>query len=152
MSVSACLPAFSDSSFESAVGPSVRMVLPSARDFVPVPVGQEEPLAGDWPVMSACMQAKLMPRFLLTWAAATHRPRFLKLEQACGADSPVNDAILLDSLVFLASNWSIVLPWVAPAPLPLAPFALALAWLEPMPLPPPTPRPRVANAGAQYNA
>src|SRR5258708_28551883 len=123
MSVFACWPAVSDSSFESAFGLSVWMVLPRLRDFVPVPAGQEEPLAGDWPVMSACMHAKLMPRFLLTWAAATHRPRFLKLEQACGADSPVNDAILLDSLVFLASNWSIVLPWGAPPPLPLSPFA-----------------------------
>src|SRR5260370_23133210 len=118
MSVSACLPAFSDSSFESAFGLSVWMVLPRLRDFVPVPAGQEEPLAGDWPVMSACMHAKLMPRFLLTWAAATHCPRFLKLEHACGAYSPVNDAILLESLAFLASNLSIVLPWLAPALLP----------------------------------
>src|SRR5260370_29524442 len=111
--------------------------------FVPVPAGQLDPLAGALPVISLFRQPKLMPRFLLTWAAATHCPRFLKLEQACCADSPVNDAILSDSLVFLASNWSIVLPSVAAALLPLAPalFALALAWLAPIPLPPPTPLP-----------
>src|SRR5882762_2682555 len=65
-SVSACLVAFLDSALESAVGRSVWMALPKLIDLLPVPTGQADPLAGVCPVMSACMQAKLIPRFLLT--------------------------------------------------------------------------------------
>src|SRR6266404_6335268 len=71
-SASACLVAFLDSALESAVGRSVWMALPKLTDLLPVPAGQADPLAGVCPVMSACMQAKLIPRFLLTCAAATH--------------------------------------------------------------------------------
>src|SRR5882762_3299268 len=65
-SASACLVAFLDSALESAVGRSVWMALPKLIDLLPVPTGQADPLAGVCPVMSACMQAKLIPRFLLT--------------------------------------------------------------------------------------
>ncbi len=73
MSASACLVAFLDSSFESAFGLRVWIVLPRLSDLLPVPAGQAEPLAGACPVMSACMQAKLIPRFLLTLDLARER-------------------------------------------------------------------------------
>jgi hypothetical protein len=58
------------------------MAFPRLIDFVPVPAGQDELLAAAFPVMSDLMQLKLIPRFLLTWAAATHWPRFLNPEHA----------------------------------------------------------------------
>ena len=76
------------------------MDFPRLIDSVPVPAGQVEVLAGAAPVMSLFRQSKLMPRFLLTWAAATHCPRFLNPVQDCCADSPVNEEILPDSFVF----------------------------------------------------
>src|ERR1700758_256158 len=114
------------------------MDLPRLIDLLPVPAGHEEVVAGAAPVMSLLRQSKLMPRFLLTWAAATHCPRFLNPVQDCCADSPVRDEILSDSFVFCVSSWSIVLPLVAAAAPPLlfalllfAPLALELAWLAP---------------------
>ena len=61
------------------------MAFPRLIDLVPVPTGQDDPLAGACPVMSDFRQAKLIPRFLLTWAAATHWPRFLNPEHALSA-------------------------------------------------------------------
>src|SRR5579864_8846315 len=130
------------------------IVLAPAPAVVLLPAGQLDPVGAAVPVMSLFRQAKLIPRFLLTWAAATHCPRFLKPEQDCCADCPVREAILSESFAFWVRSWSIVLPWTAsvlPAPL-LAPFALALAWVTPpMALPNPDPWPCCANAGAQYN-
>src|ERR1700747_1029002 len=119
------------------------MDLPKLIDLPPAPAGHEELVAGAVPVISVFRQAKLMPRFLLTWAAATHCPRFLKPVHDCCADSPVRAEILPDSFVFCVRSWSMVLPWVAAAPPPLlfAPLALELAWLAPLvplalPMPP----------------
>src|SRR5260370_39021174 len=66
MSASACFVAFWASVLEFAVGRSVWMALPRLIDLPPLPAGHADPLVGVCPVMSACMQAKLIPRFLLT--------------------------------------------------------------------------------------
>src|SRR6266700_5514129 len=87
-----------------------RLILP----LVPVPAGQDLGSVGAVPVMSSFRQSKLMPRFLLTCAAATHWPRFLKPAQASVADSPVSDEILFASLVFLLRMSSTVFPWADP--------------------------------------
>src|SRR5579859_6954728 len=109
------------------------MDLPKLIDLLPVPAGHKEVVAGAVPVMSLLRQSKLMPRFLLTWAAATHCPRFLNPAQDCCADSPVREEILSDSFVFCVSSWSMVLPLLAAAlpPLLYPPLVLALelAWL-----------------------
>ena len=72
-----------------AFGLRVWMAFPRLIDLVPVPAGQDDPLAGACPVMSDFRHAKLIPRFLLTWAAATHWPRFLNPEHALSAGMPV---------------------------------------------------------------
>src|SRR5437660_1872263 len=48
-------------------------------------------------VPSDFMQAKLIPGFLLTWAAATHLPGFLDPSQACCAAIPVTFWFLWDN-------------------------------------------------------
>src|SRR6266566_7246358 len=113
------------------------MDFPKLNVLVPVPAVQVEPPAGAGPVIALFKQSKLRLKFLLTWAAATHCPRFLNPEQDCCADSPVREVILSDNFVFWVRSWSMVLPWVVAVPpprVPAAPFALALAWLAPMPL------------------
>src|SRR5579864_7342406 len=105
------------------------IVLAPAPAVVLLPAGQLDPVGAAVPVMSLFRQAKLIPRFLLTWAAATHCPRFLKPEQACCADSPVREPILLERLLFWVRSSSMVLPWTAAVLLAL--FVLALAWLVP---------------------
>src|SRR5512146_62108 len=119
-----------------------------------VPAGQLEPAAGARPVMSAFMQAKLRPRFLLTCAVATHCPRFLNPEQALCAVMPVSVWIFPASAVFLVSSWFMVMPCVevdifgvvglmrCEPPCPIAGF---------MPLPAPAGRPCWANAAAPHN-
>src|SRR5579864_3383107 len=124
-----------------------------APDVVLLAAGQLEPVGAAVPVMSLFRQANPMPRFLLTWAAATHCPRFLKPEQDCCAGSPVREAILLDRALFWVRSWSMVLP-CTPAVLPVlrfAPLVLVLACVaRPMALP--APLPCCANAGAQNKA
>src|SRR5258708_19528956 len=101
MSSSACFSAFLVSSFPFAFGLSVRMDFPRLIDLEPEPAGQEDPLAGAWPVMSAFIQAKLMSRFLLTLAAATHCPTFLHPNHAPFAATPLRVPPLLPNLPFL---------------------------------------------------
>src|ERR1700751_3433077 len=105
------------------------IVLAPAPAVVLVPAWQLEPVGAAVPVMSLFRQSKLMPRFLLTWAAATHCPRFLKPGQDCCADSPVRAEILSDSFVFWISSWSMVLPLLAAALFVWLPAPLELAWL-----------------------
>src|SRR6266446_1300025 len=62
----ACCVPFLVSVLLFAFGSRVWIALPRLIDFVPVPVGQFEPLGGSCPVMSDFMHAKLTPRFLLT--------------------------------------------------------------------------------------
>src|ERR1700745_3393952 len=81
-------------------GLRVEMAFPKLIDLPVVAAGHAEvELEGAVPVIALFRQSKLMPRFLLTWAAATHCPRFLKPVQDCCADSPVSEAILPDSCV-----------------------------------------------------
>src|SRR5262250_1717460 len=88
-----------------------KLILP----FVPVPAGQDLGSAGAVPVISPLRQSKLIPRFLLTCAAATHCPRFLKPAHASVADSPVSDEILSASFVFLFRMSSMLLPCAEPS-------------------------------------
>src|SRR5437867_8036682 len=96
------------------------MAFPRLIDFVPVPAGQVVPCAGAWPVMSDLRQSKVIPRFLLTWAAATHWPRFLNPVQAWEAGMPVSEWILSPIAGFLPRMLLIVDLWVEP---PLLVFA-----------------------------
>src|SRR5690349_457833 len=87
MSCLACLFAFLASSLLFAVGLSVWMAL---HRLMPLPLtlgdtGRLSLEGAATPVMSAFMQSQVIPRSLLTSAAATHWPRFLKPEQACCA-------------------------------------------------------------------
>src|SRR2546426_6887495 len=119
------------------------------------PVWQDEGRV--WPVISACRQGNEIPRFLLTWAAATHWPRFLNPAQACCAGIPVNVCSLPEIALFFFKILSIFC-WSAGVALLLLLFMFP--WLvEPMfpwlpaPVPPPTlpGRPCCANTGAEYN-
>jgi hypothetical protein len=113
-------------------GLRVEMAFPKLIDLPVVAAGHAEvELEGAVPVIALLRQSKLMPRFLLTWAAATHCPRFLKPVQDCCADSPVRAEILSDSFVFWVNSWSMVLPLLAAALLVWLPAPLELAWLEP---------------------
>src|SRR6266849_5646422 len=78
MSSSACLFAFLASDLALALGESCSMALPRLMEPVPV--------------IFAFSAAKPpgMSRFLATWAAATHWPKFLKPLQAVRASSPVS--------------------------------------------------------------
>src|SRR6266849_255354 len=145
MSSSACFSAFLVSSFPFALGLSVRMDFPRLIDLEPEPAGQEDPLAGAWPVMSAFIQAKLMSRFLLTWAAATHCPTFLNPEQACWAGIPVSVCSLLDNLLFFES-WSLTVLSCGALLLP----AFMFPWLA-VPILPPVPWPCCASANPEFS-
>src|SRR5262249_31318455 len=144
--------AFCDSFLLFAAGLRVWIACPRLIDFEPVAVEAEQPdpCGATTPVMSAFRHAKFRPRFLLTWAAATHCPRFLKPEQACCALIPVSFWILPDSAVFLVRISFIVVPCAvvrlalctdAPCPAPSVAFA---------PMPPACPC--CADNGAQYIA
>lgn len=52
------------------------------------------------PITLVFRSAKEMPRFLLTWAAAMHWPRFLKPAHAVFASMPVKVEIFEESFVF----------------------------------------------------
>ena len=62
----ACCVPFLASVLLFAFGSRVWIALPRLTDFVPVPFGQVEPHGGACPVILDFMQAKLIPRFLLT--------------------------------------------------------------------------------------
>src|SRR5258707_1352417 len=55
------------------------------RDLLVVLVGQEVPWGTAWPNTADSIQANGICRLLLTWAAATHCPRFLNGAQICAA-------------------------------------------------------------------
>src|SRR5260370_30106050 len=129
--------------------------------LVPVPAGQDLGSVGAVPVMSSFRQLKLIPRFLLTWAAATHWPRFLNPAQALSAGMPVSDWILSPIAGFFFKTSSILALWVEPLPL----FALPpLPWSDrpapwsvaaPIPVPPPAAPPLCpccARAAVAYSA
>src|SRR5712691_12155501 len=82
MSLSACLFAFLAWDLALALGESCSIALPRLMEPVPVTFALS---ASKPPGMS---------RFLATWAAATHWPKFLKPSQAVLASSPVSDLIL----------------------------------------------------------
>src|SRR5229473_8325736 len=93
------------------------MLLVPVPLLAPVPAGHFEALRGAVPVMSDLRQLKLIPRFLLTWAAATHWPRFLNPAQALSAGMPVSDWILSPIAGFFFKTSSILALWVEPLPL-----------------------------------
>src|SRR5260370_37530957 len=78
MSSSACLFAFLASDLALALGESCSMALPRLMEPVPVTFA-----------LSA-WKPPGMSRFLATWAAATHWPKFLKPLHAVWASSPVS--------------------------------------------------------------
>ena len=55
------------------------MDFPKLIDLLPAPVGHDEVVEGVVPVVSLFRQSKLLPRFLLTWAA-----------RGTGTDCPVS--------------------------------------------------------------
>src|SRR5438132_7265466 len=68
----ACCVPFLASVLLFAFGSRVWIALLKLIAFVPVPTGQIDPLGGTCPVISDFMQAKLIRRYLLKLAAATH--------------------------------------------------------------------------------
>src|SRR5260370_41522896 len=95
--------------------------------LVPVPAGQDLGSVGAVPVMSSFRQLKLIPRFLLTGAAATPWPRFLNPAQALSAGMPGTDWTLTPIARFFFTTSTILASWGEPLPL----FALAaLSWSE----------------------
>src|SRR5712691_10747189 len=100
------------------------MALPKLMLLVPVSAGHLEVLCGAVPVISDLRQSKVIPRFLLTWAAATHWPMFLNPVHACDAGSPVSVWILSPIAGFLSRMLASV-AWCVDPDLPLfAPPAL----------------------------
>src|SRR5207302_7496970 len=103
------------------VGRSVWMDFPRLILPEPVPAGHRVGLLGAVPVMSARRQSNRIPRFLLTWAAATHCPTFLNPWQACCAGMPVIFSILPATVGLIFIGPVIVvprMPLLLPSPCP----------------------------------
>src|SRR6266851_3643856 len=141
MSSSACLFAFLASDLALALGESCSMALPRLMEPVPV--------------IFAFSAAKPpgMSRFLATWAAATHWPKFLKPLHAVCASSPVSD-LILPAMAVLWLSTSLgeacdISVWLIAPVLLASPVAEAGALEGPWPVggPPPGCEERCAKAG-----